>query len=272
MVYVIIFFMFWIFAGVAHSWGTSTHEKITKKAFQLLGDDKPEASAFYLKRFAQYRPQIAAGAVDPDWTEKAMGTHYYIYPGSGKNKGQYYKGATLTLNPGVTARTRLEEHLSSAKTQFCTKNYLTAFLELGRALHYLEDIGCPAHSGGIQYRVIRKNVHALFEELVDRSRIKEFRIVSNENVYRDFETRDLGWILNDLSMKAWMYRNDILGGTEEGYMTAGHATVPLSVYYTTAFLDMFYKQVKDCENGTHTQTVNHDYQWDMHNMFMGDSM
>ena len=88
-----------LLVSFASCWGTKTHHKIGENTFRILSNDKPEgANFFFFFAIAIIVSYHSPGLVDPDWTEKAAGTHYYVWPGECENTGQYFKNAFISLS------------------------------------------------------------------------------------------------------------------------------------------------------------------------------
>ena len=144
------------------AWGTTTHDALMEKGLNLVQIARPETQNFYT--ISMDIDMLYQGVKDPDWEEKARGSHYYVVPIRLKeNKGQYYGAARFHKIGSGTARTRLEKHYKQAIELYKKGDYKQASLHLGRACHYLQDICCPPHASGIQYPIIGKNHHAQYE-------------------------------------------------------------------------------------------------------------
>lgn len=241
--------IFSFFIILISSWSTQTHRNILQHAIMIIQKDQRPSYNFFVEQHPEELERLRIGAVDPDWEEKATGTHYYIYPGKGENTGQYYKNAFIAFSKS-NARTRLEEHYQAAITYFCSGDFSNAFHQLGRSIHYLQDISCTAHSAGIQYRIIRTNVHAVYEDFADtltsRPELVEVHASSATSTYQIFASQPIGIILNDLARLTSQYKDLVESNTETNFEVAVQNTVPLSEQYTAAFLDKFYLDTMKC--------------------------
>lgn len=239
-----VYKMLFLLASFALSWGGKTHKSVTKSALALLKADKPAAYKFFTTTHSKYMDTFHTGTTDPDQVETGAGQHYYNYPGKGENTGQYYKGGSKTSTPKITARTRLEDHLDKAHKKYCKKEYSKAFRELGRAIHYIEDIGCPPHASDIQYTSKGTNHHKKFESYVN-SVCGDFKVKTNPKVYEYFRDKELGWILNNLAKKSYKYKADVKSKSNSKYKSAGKKAYNVTAHYVSAFLNNFYES-RDC--------------------------
>jgi len=224
-------------------WGSTTHSSIGSHAFTLLTNDKCSTASFYSKTNSKYKSKMSQGFVDPDTVEKAAGTHYYVYPGHGKNTGQYYKPAARCPS-GESARTRLEKHYKLA-LKYYTSNKNDAFLHLGRACHYLQDIGCPPHAAGIQYPTNPKatNYHALYESYINSVVKSVSHAKTAKSKYGTMNGKQWGIVINDIAKDAASYKKDILTTSHDKYKLT-YPCIRESEIYTAVLMDKFAKEAK----------------------------
>ncbi len=148
-----------IYSGIDPLWlsgGTNyTHQYITSTALSILAKDKN------ISQFKTYSDTILMGSDKPDEdeTSEAFAGHFYN-PYTGKN----YLG-----NANNTALTNFSKHYSTAVSQYKSRSYNSAFDELGRALHYLQDVSEPHHASNL-IAVITN--HGDFEEYANENRTK----------------------------------------------------------------------------------------------------
>lgn len=81
-------------------------------------------------------------------------TFYYVCIGSNQNNGRYHKNGNG--NYSRSTRTRFEEHYYTAINQYKNGNIQHSFESLGKAIHYLCDIGYPANFAEIRYILCKK--------------------------------------------------------------------------------------------------------------------
>ena len=221
----------------AFAWGTTTHRDIVTSAFDLLKEDhKYDVYNFYKHNHQNYI-NLVKGSQSPDWEESIPGTHYYVCNGKASNYGKYYKNANG--NYSRSARTRFEEHYSTAINQYKNGNVSGSFESLGKAIHYLCDIGCPPHSAGIRYPLIGENKHAEFETFGDRN-CKKYMVSSASKLYDHVLYSNFETILNELGKKACIYAPAIKEASYFSFNLALEKNIPLSQQYTAAILNKFF--------------------------------
>ena len=231
-------------------WETSTHVSIGANAFQILNNDKPEGADFYFSQSSSLLNVVKKGFIDPDWEEKATGTHYYVWPGECENNGQYFKNAFFAFSR-ESARTRLENHYREGVNDYCNGNIESAFLHIGRACHYIQDIGCPAHSGGIQYPIFGTNHHKLYENYIDG--VNQPKAETAAELYGVMDNGRIGYVLNDLAQTTGRLAPNVKSQDTKKYDETLF-TVPLSAQYTAVLLDMFARDASKCKLNMQNQT------------------
>jgi hypothetical protein len=179
-------------------WSTGTHSLMMTKVFDLLGDSDPVRQYFsninVLVDLYNYSRQ-------PDKDENIKGTHYYVvYNKTPTATGDYYPNNNGNISR--SARTRVEDHYSTALNAWANGDKLNAVKYLGFAVHYLMDIGNTLHSTGITgipHRTYEKYIDdRVFDKLVDK--YNDFhstptKIKSRYNIFRN----DLGTGINYLA-------------------------------------------------------------------------
>ena len=195
---------------------------------------------------SKYISTFLTGTVDPDTVETGAGTHYYVYPGAGTiNIGQYYPNAERHSS-NASARTRLEEHYDLAKEYYADGDLKNAFLQLGRACHYLQDIGTPPHAAGIQYPTDEStNYHKLFETYANKVIPTTTSLhATTSSYYYKLDKLTYGIYVNKLCKSAAEFASKVTQTSEDKWMEAIEVTTPLCEQYTAAFLDRFYREVQ----------------------------
>ncbi len=117
----------------------SVHKQLTIWGFSVLFNDKTSSiSNLSGKYSATARGYINTGSVDPDTLENDSSTFVGHYCNS------QLKNKNYTTNP--TAYTRFNNHYYNSLVAYDNGGYEYAYKELGRAMHYLEDITSPPHA------------------------------------------------------------------------------------------------------------------------------
>ena len=150
----------------AHAWASESHTELTSAALELMDKEKKQKQYAFFK---QFEAQLLKGCVDPDKKgdpDKAPGTHYYsVTNHKGKAlpfKNGYY--ANRFGNFARSARTSAEENYTAAVLLYKNDRIEDAMYVLGRAVHFIEDIGCPVHTASMHYLPKQNNPHYAFEK------------------------------------------------------------------------------------------------------------
>ena len=152
----------------AYAWSGTTHEDIVKKSLALLEKEKKQKQVTFYK---DYHSEILKGCTQPDEEndmEKGHGKHYYscVNP-KGKELPEtngYYRNRFGDL--AVSARTCLEENYTAAVSLYKSGDIKNAMRVLGRAAHFISDMGCTVHVANMKYQDKANNVHYAFEKHV----------------------------------------------------------------------------------------------------------
>ena len=130
-------------------WGSSvlgTHQWISSRAFAILQNNKPSVYNWFMTS------ERSAAIEYSDWPDKSASNetgngnniHYYNYI----NKKNYYKNdPSKTPMASENAKTRFVYWYNQAVIAGRSANRVTAAQHLGKAIHYLSDIGSPPHVG-----------------------------------------------------------------------------------------------------------------------------
>lgn len=110
-----------------------THGYITEVAYDLLRDDKVPAYRFY----SGQKTNLIRGSIFPDVDETSLGLFVWHFYGE---NGKSFNGSS------TTAYTKCIEHYNEAVDLYKSGSKSSAMEELGRALHYLQDVNVPHHA------------------------------------------------------------------------------------------------------------------------------
>jgi len=118
--------------------GTETHEDL----FEYVFDNLDEGGYGYIQTFFNSftsSTALSVKVIEPDTTEQdyAMAGHFYN-PITEENKYNF---------PTPNAKDRFVTRYNNAVTYYRQGNYTSAIENLGYAIHYLEDMGTPCHTG-----------------------------------------------------------------------------------------------------------------------------
>jgi phospholipase C len=220
----------WASGGLDH-----THQYLTARALEILKFDKGATTA---NRLYQYGSVILQYSDWPDNYEADTFTfagHFYD-PASGRN----YLNQT-----SPTALTRFKDHAAKAKTYF-KRDPVNAMRELGKALHYLADIGEPHHSANLT--ALNSN-HSTYENWVDAN--DQNYIVTSTSLYsylvpanlsRNYATYCAS-ILTDTAKFSKPYAGQASSSNQVDWDSSASATLKRTQEIMAAFLYNFLRSV-----------------------------
>ena len=226
----------------ASAYACPTHTKILKHAMTILANDN-KIDIYDFFKGSPYYSNLMAGTIEPDIDESNPGAHYYIYSESSSVTGNYFKNAKG--NYSRSARTNFEEHYSTALNMYFSGYEDKAFNSLGKAIHYLSDISCTAHSTEMTYSIFdSKNPHKVYETYVTNNSDKFIASTANET-YDYVLSKPFSEILNNLSKQSSQYEYEASSNDPNLYDKSIENTVPVAEKLTAALLNRFYKDINN---------------------------
>ncbi len=153
----------------------NSHEVFTKQSLKILQNDKGEAvSSFY----NNYKNTLLEYCVKPDKDEIGYVFAYHFYdPNTNKN----FLPSVIPASK-QTGLVKFKEHMKNAVNNYkSNKNF--SMQELGRALHFLEDINVPHHSSNLIGGITS---HTQYEKYIDKDETKYF--IDKSNAYNKFNS------------------------------------------------------------------------------------
>lgn len=240
---------FLIFAGIkkAYAWSGGTHEDIMKKALSLLENEKKVRPAAFYK---DWHKELMEGCVAPDEKgdmDKGAGMHYYssVNP-KGKElpevKG-YFKNRLGDFAP--SARTLFEANYTAAVSLYKSGNLSAAMVCLGRAIHFVSDMGCTVHVSNIKYQDKANNIHYAFEKHVNTTCTKHTAQSYDKRLSKYYEKDSLGEAFNKLVKYAGKFVDTISHLDPRAFDDVARNTLPVTQQNVMAVLLKFYD---DCTN------------------------
>lgn len=206
---------------------THTHQYLTARALSILTDDKGYDIS---KPLYDYCDILLKGSDSPDIDENSGYTfmHHFYDPHTD----------TGLFNTKITAKTKFIEHTNKALKLY-KEDKEASIEELGRALHYLEDINQPFHAANLT--VLTSN-HYSFEEYVDKNR-SLFKATTNNqyDLYKNLIFEEyLNQIAYDCAINSYQYV-DILKDKKTFY-TVSMELIPYTQKQAANFLYRFIKE------------------------------
>lgn len=237
---------------------TIVHEKLIIKALDILKKEKPMVYSFFL-----HNDNLINGAQEPDFDEHYNGSHYYVY----NNKETYYKNRLKKYMR--SAKTSFLEHYTMAIYQYMNGYKEIAYNSLGRAIHYITDLGTPPHTSGVSDYNIGASLftkpHSNYEYFVVNN-IEKY-LVDKTNKYAYYMNEKLTIIINDIAYKSSRYKNDLLKKRNYECMTEDvvlnileSITGIINRFYNTINNNPFYIKSNEkylVENKSYLFTMNH---------------
>ena len=220
-------------SGVMPAWtgggNNHTHQYITSYAFRVLSNDKSSSYQWYINLGAI--PGILEGSdlPDKDETEGAYERHFYD-PATGLN----YSGNTNN------AKNWFLNHYQNAVSSFNAGNYTKAWEELGRAIHYLEDLNTPHHVANL---IAVLSNHSEFERTINNHRTR----YSATTAGTKYNTT-ISALPNICATNAKNYVDKattrlVDPSLVEPWLQAGDYTVPFAMQYVAVVLHRFNQDV-----------------------------
>lgn len=162
------------------------HPFISAYAMDLLAEaNKTDVLNFYNAgvsyngQSTNYYSILELGTVLPDSDENADYNkgHFYSYEYDVSDFASYYKSARVEFTAEIgdyspSARTRFEQHYYNALYSWRAENKTGAMDELGRAIHYISDLGTPTHA--VIWGRTHWNKHAQYEAWVDKVQSQKY--------------------------------------------------------------------------------------------------
>ncbi len=228
-----------------YAWFGNTHKDILEKALRILNmqDDKK-----YYDFFIEYKDILLKACTEPDNkgdTDKGSGLHYYCAANKRgialENISGYFRNRHNKFNR--TARTMLEENYTMALSLYKSGDKKAAIHRFGRALHFIQDIGCTVHSSGIMYMDRKKNPHYAFEKLAQTiySDVEPPQTI-NKQIKKSCET-SIEQAVNKLSMFSSGFAADVRKVDRDILEKACRSTLPVAQQYTACMMMRFYNDI-----------------------------
>ena len=229
--------------------GSSHNQLMTDSLNLLLKDNKNAVYNF----FNSYSSILHSASKAPDTDEQHAGTHYYEY--GSEQKDGYYTNSYIDKNYSISARTRFEEHYSTAINAYKNNKISVAIDELGRAIHYIGDVSCTPHSSGFRDDSFLGSIskHVMYEnwlKLVYKS--NSIYVASSADDYYDeiLVLDNPGSILNDVASFSSKYKENIQERGKDTtdvnyapYVEVARECLPYAQQIIAAILNRFYEDV-----------------------------
>ncbi len=235
------------FSKKAYAWFGNTHRDILEKAFTLL--EKQDKQKVYLF-FKDYKELLSDSCVEPDQKgdiDRGSGRHYYCAATPKgteiEDKNGYYKNRLGDYSK--SARTMLEENYTAALSLYKSGKTREAMHMFGRAVHFIQDIGCTVHSSGIRYMDTKGNPHNAFESHA-QTKCKSVKAPDtiDKRVTKAYD-ESIQSAANRLAKQSSKYAADVKRLDPLVFDTICNATLPAAHQYTACLMIRFYNDVNE---------------------------
>ena len=214
---------------------TESHQQFTGQALKILTSDKGSTVA---KSLNDNKALLLEYCDKPDSDENGYIFAYHFY---NPYKKLNYLPSFLDASK-VTALTKFQEHMKNAVINYnSNKNY--SIQELGRALHYLEDINVPHHAANL---IAGLSSHSSYESYVNDNDSLFF--INTSNAYSKYSSYEFNAyctaIFDECAKNAYSYKDLANTYTTSNWKTAATNTLKLGQEDMAALLYRFIQYVE----------------------------
>ncbi|MBQ1433384.1 MAG: zinc dependent phospholipase C family protein [Ruminococcus sp.] len=231
----------------AHAWSSDVHRHIVSCALELLDKEKKVRTAAFYKG---WHDAIIEGTIQPDKVgdiDKGSGRHYYsCMNAKGKaldeTKG-FYRNRMGEFAP--SARTLYRANYTAAVSLYKSGKTAEAMNCLGRALHFVADMGCTPHVANMAVGDKANNVHNAFEKHVNNTYGNYKAESFDKRLVKYYEKNDPGEAFNKLVKYASSFVGAILHLDPRAFGDTATKTIPVTEQHIMAVLLKFHA---DCSS------------------------
>lgn len=173
----VFFGLSFLYGSTAGAFNDITHKYITKSSFETLaqmGDETPSDNELSCEDLSEIRDVSEFFKGDADDYEELF-VNYSVQPDIDEIQGIYkyhfYNPVTETnfMNEKESALERFKSHFEKAVALYKEDSKTESYQELGRAVHFMEDMNAPVHTA---YElpsdsVAKLRLHVEFEKVCD---------------------------------------------------------------------------------------------------------
>lgn len=230
----------------AFAWSSDVHCDIVSSALDLMEKEKKlRPLAFY----KEHRDKLLEGCTAPDKEgdmDKGPGYHYYscVNP-KGKELSLYkgwYRNRLGDLTPSL--RTLYRANYTAALSYYKSGKIDKAMYFLGRAIHFVSDLGCTPHVANVKYGDKADNLHYAFEKHINTTYSKHRASTFDKRLLKYYEKADPEEAFNKLSEYAAKFLDTIGHLDPRAFDLTADSTLPAVQQHTMAVLLRFFD---DCQ-------------------------
>jgi len=222
-------------ASLASGGPSESHQQFTGQALKILTNDKGSTVA---KSLNDNKSLLLEYCDKPDSDEASYVFAYHFYnPYNKENYLPSFLSASKT-----TAMTKFQEHIKNAANNY-KSNRSYSIQELGRALHFLEDINVPHHAANL---IAGLSTHSKYESYVNDNDSLFF--INTSTAYNKYSNYDLysycTAIFDECAKNAYSYKDLANSSDTSNWKTAATATLKLGQEDMAALLYKFMQYVE----------------------------
>ncbi len=230
-----------------YAWSSEVHRYIAEKALELLEKEKKLRPVAFYKNWHE---EIKLGSVAPDKTgdiDEGPGKHYYSCMNAkgrelDESKG-FYRNRLGDFSP--SARTLFRANYTSAVSLYKSGMAKESMVYLGRAIHFVSDMGCTPHVANMTSGIKASNVHNAFEKQINNSYSSFGADNFDKRLTKYYEKADPGEAFNKLIKYAGKFVDTILHLDPRAFDDTAKNTIPVTEQHVMAVLLKFYT---DCNS------------------------
>lgn len=223
--------------GLSSGGPNDSHQLFAKQSFKILEKEK---GLLAVSAYSGYKDVLFEYCDMPDKDEKDYVFAYHFYdPYTKKNflPGMMYKQSK------ITALTKFNQHMENAVYNFKLNKELS-IQELGRAIHYLEDVNVPHHASN---QIAGVSSHTQYEKYISENNSLFFVNSSNNSYakYSNLNFKDFyNSIFDECAKNAYSYRAVGKSYEKEEWKRVATPTLKLAQENIAALLYRFGEEVK----------------------------
>ncbi len=150
-----------LFVNKALAFNSDTHKNVTQTSLKIISEINREKFSVFNKEDERYWDLVAEYSVKPDEDENQGAYKYHFYnPITQRN----------FMGEKKSALSKCVLHFNDAVDYYKKGNKDMAYQELGRSIHFLEDLNTPVHTAYDlpSDAVIKFPLHVRFEKVCDK--------------------------------------------------------------------------------------------------------
>lgn len=212
-----------------------SHQLFAKQGLRIIENDKGKD---VLKPIENNINLILEHCDKPDKDEaENFFAHHFYNPYTKKN----YLPSFLNAS-NITGLDRFKEHMDNAVSYY-KKDKSSAMKELGRAIHYLEDINVPHHAANL---IAGLSTHSQYEKYVSENNRNFF--VETSSLYEKYMDKNFKayceYIFNDCAKNSYCYKDKANSKNKEDWNKAAAPTTKMAQETIASLIYRFLQEVK----------------------------